>query len=98
MLNISFKHQPLGHSSRLLGIILMLFVMASCSKPEQSPMTTLPLNNTISLIAGTYSDTDSRGVYQLTYDPATHSFTDETLLAELSNPSYGTASKNRDKY
>ncbi len=98
MLNNLFNHQPLGHSSRLMGIVLMLLVMSSCSKPEQSPMTTQPQKSTINLIAGAYSDTDSRGVYQLSYDPATHSFTDETLLAELSNPSYGTASKNQDKH
>ena len=61
-------------------------------------MTTQPKEDPIHLVAGTYTDGDSRGIYRFTYDPATRSFESPTLLAELSNPSYGTTSQNQERH
>lgn len=89
-------HRQGRHDSPSLAIALMLFVAAGCSKPEPPPLAAPAANSPIQLVAGTYTDRESRGIYQLTYDPATRSFTPPTLLVELSNPSYGTASHDRE--
>ena len=76
----------------------MLLLGAGCSSPEQPLGPTAHIQNPIHLLVGTYTDSESRGIYQLTYDPATRSFDTPTLLAELSNPSYGTANQNQERH
>ena len=97
MPNNVFNHQQRHHHSLSVAVVLPLLLGAGCSRPEQAPVSTAPTKNPVHLVAGTYTNTDSRGVYHLTYDPAAHSFNTATLLAELSNPSYGTASQNQER-
>ncbi len=49
----------------------------------------------IELVAGTYTDGSSRGVYRFSYDPAQQAFGPATLLATMDNPSYGALSADR---
>ena len=86
--------------SALSAIVLLVALATSCSKTDTETMNTQstdtqPVIEPLALIAGTYTDTDSRGVYQLTYNPASQSFSSPSLLTELGNPSYGTASADQ---
>ncbi len=60
----------------------LVLVIISCSPRSESP------GNIAALYIGTYTTTDSEGVYRVDFDLSTGAFGSKTLVARTENPSY----------
>ena len=70
-------------------LILLTLICLTCSCTENKPM------ETITLYVGTYTDTESEGIYRYSFDPNTGDLKDKMLVATLTNPSFVKISKDR---
>src|SRR5690606_35750462 len=84
-------------------VIIAAFSLISCNqtKKENSQTETEPMTEekakpeTIELLAGTYTDESSKGIYVLSFNPADGSLENKGLVAETVSPSYLDISKDR---
>jgi len=84
-------------------VIIAAFSLISCNqtKKENSQTETEPMTEekakpeTIELLAGTYTDESSKGIYLLSFNPADGSLENKGLVAETVSPSYLDISNDR---
>jgi 6-phosphogluconolactonase len=84
------KMKKMNSKTRLSVITLLLVALvAGCqNKPSTS------VSNTVRMYVGTYTNGTSKGIYKVDFDTVTGQFSNDTLVAELLNPSYLTLSQN----
>ncbi len=72
------------------SIVLVAFAMSviQCSQKEETPLATL--------YVGTYTDTESEGIYKLQFDTANGKIVSNNLAAEITSPSFLAISKDKD--
>ncbi|XPF93017.1 lactonase family protein [Colwellia sp. RE-S-Sl-9] len=75
------------------ALVSSLIMLTSCKTTENnaSPM----VETKEHFLIGTYTKESSKGVYKVTLDPTTQSFTNEGVIATAENPSYLALSKNQ---
>lgn len=71
-------------------IVLVVLTMSvfQCSQKEETPLATL--------YVGTYTDTDSEGIYKLQFDAANGKIVSNNLVAEITSPSFLAISRDKD--
>lgn len=70
------------HPIKWACLLLIIPFMACNPKPK------VKQSSTIDIIAGTYTQNDSKGIYRLTLDTITGEIANVGLLAEINNPGY----------
>ncbi|MCI2227821.1 lactonase family protein [Polaribacter sp. MSW13] len=76
--------------------LLLFIVIVSCKKESKNKVLINENKKDLEILVGTYTKEKSKGVYKLQMNSNTGEFQKEVLVAELSNPSYLTTSKNNE--
>ncbi|UOB19332.1 lactonase family protein [Abyssalbus ytuae] len=87
---------------KLLAIVFLFFSLLSCKqqkKDTKQPETMVEKpqkTENIELLAGTYTDSMSKGIYKLFFNPVNGTLENKGLVAETVSPSYLDISKNQE--
>jgi 6-phosphogluconolactonase len=86
----------------ILYTIIFLGALGSCNQnkkdtdrtEDHKTEETMEKSETLKLLVGTYTNTDSKGIYMVDFDPITGALDNKRLVAQAENPSYLWISKD----
>ena len=79
-----------NHSLLSFFTLMAALLLSACGEPEKTPETTMDI------LAGTYTQGQSEGIYRLKFNPGTGALSNEGLVAKTEQPSFLLVSKEQN--